>query len=167
MSGFIPHNGVPTLVNSKSKTRLEQIILFIFIFILFFHGLNNLGAQVPATGHVFAEIVEPIGITVNANNNYFQIKKDSMANAIDLGEIELNNDPERFVEVNIFSADLKSRNGKSYYFRTYLCAECSTDPANRKNKEAVFKFAGMPDNHFVLGDDKYLEGKYQVIFSYN
>jgi len=165
MSAFILYNGIPTLVNSK--TSLEQIIWLIFIFIIFFSDLNNLGAQVPATGNVFAEIVEPTGITVNTNNNYFRVKKDSMVKAIELGEIALNNDPERIVEINILSTDLKGRSGRSYYFRTFLCTGCSTDPATSQNKDTVFKFAGMPDKHFNLEDDKYVEGKYQVVFSYN
>lgn len=158
----IKMNGTGTYRNVLNSKAVLIVLLVIIA-----TDSEELIAQVRVTGHVFAEIVEPAAFKVNMNNDYILIDKDTLTNKIDLGEITLNESPERVVGVTIYSGGLKGNSGEIYSFDTFQCAESLAEITTCPKKEKVFKFTGMPDKNIVSGGDKYVEGKYQVVFLYN
>lgn len=122
-------------------------------------------AQVRATGHVFAEIVEASGVNSNTNNS-IQISQTSSLNSLELGEITVNGGINTACSVLISSGNLKGDHGSLAAF-TASQFENTLPQSLNNNGNQVIKLNGIPGSEILSLTDKNYSGQYQVIFAYN
>src|SRR5690554_59132 len=110
--------GRPVSPDRTSRGTLLGMICMLF----FLLTVNNVQAQTQATGHVFAEVVEPTALTADANNHHVISEPDGLTDELLLAEVKLSGGDVN-IDVSVQSANLKSENGEILKFDTFFCSQ--------------------------------------------
>ena len=149
------------------KLSGENIVL---VAVLFFALLMNqeTSAQVRATGHVFAEIVEPTALTARAANDHFISENEVKQNEeLLLAEIKLSGGSNLNIDVSVQSTALEAENGERFFFDAFACPECSENQSKFLTGEKTYTLKGTPRDIPGSKHKKRLTGRYRVTFMYN
>ena len=150
----------------NSKVNSGNIV---FVAVLFFALLVNqrTSAQVRATGHVFAEIVEPTALTAHATNSHIiNINEEKENEDLVLAEVKLSGGTNLNIDVSVQSAALEAENGERFFFDAFACPQCSENKNKFPTGEKIFTLKGTPRD-IRESKHKRLTGRYRVTFMYN
>src|SRR5690554_1953997 len=103
---------------SKFSGKIAYCIIFVCIFLYFENTVNG---QVQATGHVFAEIVEPTVLTCETTN-YHSISSENCYGECELllAEVKISGKNVN-IGVSILSDNLQTATGGTMLFSAYAC----------------------------------------------
>ncbi|QGY46007.1 hypothetical protein GM418_20730 [Maribellus comscasis] len=150
--------------------RLKNTFVLTIVFLFIMLGFGKVGAQVRATGHVFAEIVEPAMLTASTSNDHIIYNNvNTTSSDLILAEIAVSGSADTDVGVSVQTTALEGKNGEIYSFDTFFCPD-SDQSANGNTTEAdkrVFKLNGTPQKDIVSEKNNMFTGQYEVTFMYN
>jgi len=121
--------------------------------------------QTTVTGHVFAEIVEGVGVSSRTNNN-IELQQNSPLVPMDLGEISISGGASTTCAVLISTTTLESENGNLIDFEADTQYR-NLAPVLNQNGQQVFKLEGSAGDEIFSKEEKAYAAKYNVIFAYN
>jgi hypothetical protein len=141
---------------------VKNIFCLLFLLSTF---ILNVNAQVVATGHIFAEIVETIG-TKSAVTNMLTLQHKGQTDNLDLGSIKLNGNSSSICNVIVSSSQLRGENGGQVSFFANDNFRSQEEILNAKGENLIC-LKGSVGTEIFQSDNIDYTGQYYVIFAYN
>lgn len=148
----------------KRKEGAIALVIFLILSLLITHETK---AQVRATGHVFAEIVEPTALTARPTNDH--LVYDNGQNSDDdliLAEVKLSGGSDLNIDISIQTSSLEAENGETFFFDAFACPGCSEGENYSPAGEKIFTLKGTPQE-IPKKKNSLFKGEYRVVFMYN
>jgi hypothetical protein len=128
-------------------------------------SMNVAEAQTRVTGHVFAEVVETIGMASNTSNRA-SLPHDMSGSEFDLGEVSINAGSMGAYAIVIETSDMVGDSGKRVSFdaRTENGKLVSNLDQNGKQ---VLRLSGSAKEEIYFAGEKNFSAAYNITFAYN
>jgi hypothetical protein len=155
------------LLQRNCLTRLSWCFICGFILLSFFFLFNHsIYAQVQVTGHVFAEIIEPIALSPKAFNNHELTASgtDCLANYV-IAEIKIKCRQDMNVDVAVLAGNLVSPDEKILPFNAFAYSGCFDGNQDNLSGEKSFTLKAIPGE--MNGQNSIFCGVYSVMFMYD
>ena len=124
---------------------LRILVCAALLFVIHQSVGTPLQAQVRATGHVFAEIVEPAALSATARNNHsIQPAENSRNDELVIARVKLSNGANVNVDVAVQTSRLEAANGQTLMFDAFACDECSEETLQSFAADKVFTLKATP-----------------------
>ena len=129
---------------------------------------NPLYAQVKATGHVFAEIVEPVAISPTAYNSH-NLSSGGMGSHDEyvFAEIRIRGNQHMNVDVAVVFGNLLTASHEILSFDAYACPVCMDDDPKSIPEEKKYTLKGIPREITPENRNGIFSGGYRVVIMYN
>ena len=128
-------------------------------------SVNIAEAQTRVTGHVFAEVVETIGMASNASNRA-SLQQGVSDSEFDLGEVSINAGAMAAYAIVLETSDMVGDSGKRISFDAKTengKLVCSLDQSGKQ----VLRLSGMTKEEIYYAGEKNYTAAYNVTLAYN
>lgn len=144
----------------------RKAIFVALLCFLFMHIENRVNGQVQATGHVFAEIVEPTGLSAKANNNHFITgNSDNSIGDFLLAEIKLTG-PALNIGVSVQTDKLIAANGETLLLNA-IATPVTPHSGTTPSISELYNLHGTPEAITRARKKTTYNGQYRVTFMYD
>ncbi len=139
--------------------------LLIFFLVL---SLNQtvVYSQAKVTGHVFAEVVEMVGVKSHAQN-HFSLTPNHKIASLSLGEYSFDGGAFTTGSILISNSNLSGNHGSEISFLATPASTSEPMQILNKNGHNTLSVAGEIDNALFRSHDKQYTGEYTIVFAYH